>query len=42
MTAYIAIGVAAVLAALGIMAWFYATAPDGYEDSEGFHLGEEP
>lgn len=41
MTAYIAIGIAAVLGALAIMAWAYATAPEGYEDSDGFHLGPD-
>lgn len=30
----------AVLIPLGVMCWLVATAPLGYEDSDGFHLGE--
>lgn len=41
MTIWIAIGIGVVLGALGLMAWAYATAPEGYEDSDGFHLGPD-
>lgn len=30
----------AVLIPLGVMCWLVATAPLGWEDYEGFHLGE--
>jgi len=30
------------LALLGVMFWIAAKAPLGWEDEDGFHLGEEP
>ena len=32
----------ACVAMLGVMFWIAAKAPLGFEDEDGFHLGEEP
>jgi hypothetical protein len=34
--------VCSVIAALGFMVWLFWTAPTGYQDADGFHLGEPP
>lgn len=36
----VAAGVA--LVALGTMLWLAFTAPEGWQDADGFHLGREP
>lgn len=30
------------LACLAVLAWLMATAPEGWEDARGFHLGRDP
>lgn len=33
------IGIAGILISLGVMAFLALTAPEGWEDDDGFHLG---